>query len=496
MSYDAFEGPFPAAPSLVMEVRRVFRHWIHKGLAGVALASAAAIVAVPARADAVQMLSLQTGHSVILNASGLSRVAVGDGRIAGVVPIGTSQVLINGKTPGRTTVVIWARGHRTTYEVTVSEQQLDAVSQLLRTAINEPNVQVINLGRSIVLRGTVPDDTRFAALSDIVSRFDKMKLSGNGGVTIVNAVTVARPLSELRRSIASLPGAASVRAYPDGKGNLIVSGNVPDARTAQAILDKAKGLAGPWLAVNGTLLDRISTNTISQINIKVYVLEVDNTALSNLGIQLQSGTLSGTGQIVTGPPTFPIFEDVRGFGKALTAGAFYRTVVLAPTLNLLMSEGHARTLSSPDLVTMPGDEATFLVGGEIPIPYSTGLGQISILYKDFGVKLNVTPSLLGSGAVETKIAPEVSDLDFQNAVTINGFVIPALKISRLSTDVVTQPGESIIMGGLLRRIQSRTILKIPLLGDLPILGQLFRSTLYQNSQSDVVFVMTPEVITR
>jgi pilus assembly protein CpaC len=108
----------------------------------------------------------------------------------------------------------------------------------------------------------------------------------------------------------------------------------------------------------------------------------------------------------------------------------------------------------------------------------------------------VTPTLLGNGAVEAKVSPNISDLDFSNAVTENGFVIPALRTSTLSTDVITQPGESIIMGGLLRRIETRTINKIPLLGDIPILGQLFRSTSYQNQQSDVVFVMTPEVITR
>ncbi len=147
-------------------------------------------------------------------------------------------------------------------------------------------------------------------------------------------------------------------------------------------------------------------------------------------------------------------------------------------------------------MTSPGAPADFLVGGQIPIPFATGLGQVSILYKDFGVKLDVTPTILGNGSVETKIAPEVSDLDFADAITVSGFVIPALKTSRLSTDIVTQPGESIIMGGMLRRMEQRTITKIPLLGDLPILGQLFRSTAYQSQQTDVVFVMTPEIITR
>jgi pilus assembly protein CpaC len=226
------------------------------------------------------------------------------------------------------------------------------------------------------------------------------------------------------------------------------------------------------------------------------VLEVDNTAQSQLGVSLQSATSVGNGTVLLGPPIFPILETPVGPGKAFTSGAYYRTTTLAPTINLLMTEGHAKLLASPDLVTMPGSKATFLVGGQIPIPYSAGYGAVSIIYKDFGVQLNATPTLLGNGSVETQIAPEVSNLDFQDAVTVNGFVIPALKTSRLSTDVVTQAGESIIMGGLVSRIQSRFINKIPLLGDIPVLGQLFRSTQYQNQQTDVVFVLTPEVITR
>jgi len=141
-------------------------------------------------------------------------------------------------------------------------------------------------------------------------------------------------------------------------------------------------------------------------------------------------------------------------------------------------------------------QAAFLVCGSIPIPVSTGLGTVAIQYKDFGVKLQVTPTILGDGNVETVIAPEVSDLDFQDGVSLGGFVVPARKTSRLSIDVVTKAGESIVMGGLLRRQEQRVLDKIPVLGDLPILGKLFRSTHYQNSQTDVVFVMTPEILTR
>jgi pilus assembly protein CpaC len=132
----------------------------------------------------------------------------------------------------------------------------------------------------------------------------------------------------------------------------------------------------------------------------------------------------------------------------------------------------------------------------LPAPLASGPQQIAIAYKDFGVQLKVLPTLLGDGGVETLISPEVSDLDFADGVNLNGFVVPALKTSRLSTDVITKAGESIVLGGLLRRIEQRTIDKIPLLGDLPILGKLFRSTRYQSQQTDVVFVMTPEILTR
>jgi pilus assembly protein CpaC len=449
-----------------------------------------------AQSETVQLLSVQSGHSVLLQTPGLTRVAVGDGRIAGVVPIGSSQLVINGKAPGHTTVFIWEGGGRVTYEVTVTEQEVDQIAQMLRTSIDEPRIQVVSFNRSVVVRGTVADGAHFQMLSDILSRFDKYAQSEK--YSIVNAVTVAHPLGDLQHDLALLPGAGQIRVDPDGKGNVIVSGHAHDAVTVAAILERARGLAGPYLASDGKLIDRISTDTNSQIDIKVYVLEVDNTAAKNLGVSLQSANFNGSNNTytVSSTPSFPVVEGPEPFGAGLKVGAFFRTITLAPTLNLMLQEGHIRILSSPDLVTMPGMPASFLVGGQIPIPISTGLGVVSIQYENFGVQLNVTPILLGNGAVQAQIAPDISDLDFADGVNQNGFIIPALKESKLSTNVITQPGESIIMGGLVRRVETRTILKIPLLGDLPILGKLFRSTNYQNNQSDVVFVMTPVIITR
>jgi pilus assembly protein CpaC len=441
------------------------------------------------------LLTVQSGHSVLLKADGLTRVAVGDGRIAGVVPVGTSQVVVNGKTPGHTTIFIWAGGSRTTYEVTVTAQQLDDVAQMIRSSLSDPNVQVVSFDHSIVVRGTVSDGAQFQRISDILARFEPLVKGGKG--VIVNAVTISQNLADLQRQIGNLPGASDIRVDPDGKGNVIVSGNARDAVTAQAILDRARGLAGPYLASNGQLISRLNSLTSSQVDIKVYVLEVDKVAQSNLGLQLNS-TIPVAGQLTPNiaGPSFPLFEVPQTAGHALNVGPFYRTIGLAPTLNLLMQEGHARVLSSPDLVTSPGAPASFLVGGEIPVVTSTALGQVNVQYQPYGVQLNVTPNVLGNGAVDAKIAPEISDLDYANAVIVQGFSIPALKVSRLSTDVITKPGESILMGGLVRRVELRTITKIPILSSLPILGKLFTSTAYQHNESDVVFVMTPEIVTR
>lgn len=463
------------------------------------VAAAAALALLPcmsaANAAGPTLVSVQSGHSLLLSAHGLTRVAVGDGRIAGVVPIGTSQVVVNGKAPGHTTVIVWADGQRQTYEVTVTEQGLDDLAQMIRSSISDPGVQVISFNNSIVVRGSVADGAAFQRISDVLSRFDPM-VKDNKAV-LVNAVVISQDLSSLQRGIANIPGASDIRVDPDGKGNVIVSGNAKDAVTAQAILDRAKGLAGPYLSSNGQLIDRLNSLNNSQIDIKVYVLEVDKTAQSNLGLQLNSVVPTQGSLIPTlASPIFPFFESPQGPGHALNVGPFYRTIGLAPTLNLLMQEGHIHELSSPDLVTSPGSAATFLVGGQIPVVTSTALGQVNVTYKDYGVQLNVTPQILGNGSVESKVNPVVSDLDYANAVIVSGFTIPALKVSQLSTDVVTRPGESILMGGLVRRVESKTISKIPLLSSIPILGKLFTSTSYQNSQSDVVFVMTPEIVNR
>jgi Flp pilus assembly secretin CpaC len=460
----------------------------------------------PAGADEVSLLSVTTGHSLVIETPGLTRVAVGDGRIASVVPVGNSQIVVNGKGPGHTSIFVWEEGRRLTYEVTVTEQAIDDVARMLRTAIDMPDVQVISFGHSIILRGTVEDGQQFQRLNEIVSRFSGLVAQGSANftATVVNAVTVSRPLGALQQEIASIPGASGIRLDPDGKGNVIVSGTVRDQVDVERVLNRARGLSSAYLSADGRVIDRLTTESNSQISIKTYILEVDKTGQSDLGISMSGGTASPGNNdplsvTLTNTPAFN-FTEVPGLstvaGGLLKVGAFARQTVIAGTINLLLSSGHARELASPNIVTTPGREATFMVGGQVPIPLASGNGAISIVYKNYGVSIDVTPTILGNGGIETKIEPQVNEIASLGALQENGFAVPAFTLSTLSTDVITHSGESIVLGGLLRRVDNRTIQKIPGLSALPIIGKLFTSTSYQHLETDVVFVMTPEVISR
>ena len=445
-----------------------------------------------ASAQTARSITVQTGHSVVLDEPAVARVAVGDRDIVSIRPIGDQQLLVTGRAPGETSAVVWMHGRRTVYSIAVVEDAADRLASMLKSSVPFTGIDVKAFDRSLVVSGSLDDPRQMARLNDIVARFDK--LAATHKYAIVNTVTVVHPLGALQERIAAVAG-PDVQVDPDGKGGLIVSGQVADRARAEWVLARVRGLAGPYLTADGKVTDRLDVATVSQIDVKVRVYEVDKTAQDQLGVRLQSAVpndpINPTG-FTLGGPSFPIVET----GAKLALGAFVRTTRLAPTLDLLVQRGDAKLLSEPNLITLPGAAASFLVGGEIPIPYTTGVGQTSIIYKEYGVRLNITPTLLGSGAVEAKLTPEVSDLDYADGVTTGGFTIPSLKTSRLTTDVVAQNGESIVLGGMMRHVEQRTISKIPVLGNLPILGALFRSTNYQNNQTDVVFVMTPTVVTK
>lgn len=441
-------------------------------------------------------VTLKTGASQVIHINDVNRIAVGDKKIIGVLPLpGKSEILINARESGRTSLIIWTGpglGVEHDYQVVVTADDLEILSSMLRSTIARNDVKVETFGKSIVVSGKVNDGAALQQVSDVLMKFEP--ISKADGASVVNAVVLDHPFGAVEKGITGNSGMAGVRIDPDGQGNVIVSGHVKDEMQRQSALSTIRIQAGRFLAAKGEIIDRLAMDDVTQINIKVRVLSIDDTGLSQLGLRLQS--FDGKN---FGPSQFPITENTgKNFAGALLGlGPFFRTIALAPTLDLIQNNGHAKTLSEPNLTTIPGELATFLVGGQIPVPSLAGTGgQVSVQYQNYGVQLNVTPKLLPNGDILTKINPEISDLDFSNGVQISGFLIPALKTSKLSTTVVTSPGDSIVMGGMLRQVETRTIEKIPFFSSLPFIGKLFQDTRYQHGETHVIFVMTPQIISK
>jgi pilus assembly protein CpaC len=178
---------------------------------------------------------------------------------------------------------------------------------------------------------------------------------------------------------------------------------------------------------------------------------------------------------------------IGGFGKLLGLD-------IGSALDLAERDGLVTTLSQPNLTALSGETAEFLAGGEFPIPLSQGLGTTTIEYKKYGVSLAYTPTVLSNGRISIRVRPEVSELSSQGAITLNGFQVPALTVRRAETTVELGSGQSFMIAGLLSNNANNTIDKAPGVGDLPILGNLFRSTQFQKGQTELVIVVTPYLV--
>jgi pilus assembly protein CpaC len=163
-------------------------------------------------------------------------------------------------------------------------------------------------------------------------------------------------------------------------------------------------------------------------------------------------------------------------------------------INALEQRGVARSLAEPNLVALSGDTASFLAGGEFPVPVPGTLGQVSIEYKKYGVSLAFTPTVLGRGLINMKIEPEVSQLDTSHPVQVAGISVPPLIVRRASTTVELRDGQSFVIGGLLQSNGQNAIQQLPWLGDVPVLGALFRSTRYQKDETDLAIIVTPRLV--
>jgi pilus assembly protein CpaC len=285
---------------------------------------------------------------------------------------------------------------------------------------------------------------------------------------------------------------------------LIISGETQ----APGVAERAIALATS-LEAEASILDHLVVPDRGQVLLRVRVAEVNRSALQDLGAQLQRvdplnirGDDEGAIGSGTNPPggrflNDPIGPDVA-FSDAVNFYLFHDASNVSAFIQALREQGDFRSLAEPNLMTLPNETASFLAGGEFPYPViqaGSANGAVTIQFQEFGVRLNFTPTLTNSDAIRLAIEPEVSSLDFSNGLTLAGFQIPALLSRRASTVVEVQEGQTFAIAGLMDNSLAESVRKVPLLGDIPILGHLFKSTSFQRNQTELLILVTPYLVT-
>ncbi len=329
-------------------------------------------------------------------------------------------------------------------------------------------------------------------------------------------VTVLRDMAALDQQLSQLFPGEAIRAQISGR-QIVLSGSVSRKDLAERAIDVAAGFVGKRDEVISLMQVQPGPRS-NQVMLKVRFAEVSRSALTELGMSLFTGPtgINNTlGRLTTQQFTAPNFEDLSwtkessDFGAPVTESSgkitfsdFLNFFVLSQRYDLgllvraLSTRGLFQSLAEPNLVAESGKEASFLAGGEFPIPIAQGSGAnigVSVMFKEFGVRLAFTPTVVGD-RVHLKVRPEVSMLDFTNAVTLSGFRIPALTTRRTETELELQNGQTFAIAGLMNNSMNTTLSKIPGIGDIPILGNLFKSKAAKKDQTELVVIITPHIL--
>lgn len=435
----------PAVPVKKNASRGLLLRWIRpaslRSFAGCLVAGLAWIPpALMAQApSAVLVLQVHEQRPWALPAS-LERVAIADPAVADLVMLkGRREALLVGKRAGQTTLLLWQRGEAAPQRLTVQ----------VRGALQE-----------------------------------QLQDGGTPGLTVQD-------------------------------GTALLHGSAP------SLLDHERGREAAAAAVGdkGPVVDDSVVASGGVVQVDVKVVEFDKTAMSQIGLNLvkqnggftfgtfapttlgsvQLGGQAGSSQSTSGSsvnlsPNGPTFNTTSPIASAFNLVFSSATHNLFADISLLQTDGLARVLAEPTLVALSGQSASFLAGGELPIPEPQGLGTTTIVYKQFGVGLTVTPTVLSPGRIALKVAPEASDLDYTNAVTIGGISVPAITVRRADTTVELGDGETFVIGGLVSQSITSQVSKIPLLGDIPIIGAFFRDLQYSRQDKELVIAVTPHLV--
>jgi pilus assembly protein CpaC len=386
-------------------------------------------------------ITLSVGRGQLVQFSDeASRVSVSDPMIADAVVVSAHEVVLNGKAPGNTTIMIWHGDSVSPYEVTV-EPDLTEIQRQLKATFPSEQIDVSSTKTAIILTGVVTDPQ------------------------------VAKEAA----AIAAVHAASVVN---------LIQAPPPDNRQVM--------LQVKFASIDRTSLSQFGLNLFSTSNKLVGSATTQQFPFPRIGqLQLSNGP-DGNPQL--GNQTVSVTDLLNLF-------AFRPDINVGATLRLLQQQNLLEILAEPNLVTVSGHDASFIAGGEFPFPVisSTGSGAqaapvVTIQFRQFGVRLNFTPVVDSTGIIHLKVRPEVSSLDFANALTIQGFLIPAISTRSAETDVDLREGETFAIAGLIDNRATEILSKIPGIGDLPILGHLFRTRSMQKANSELLVLITPNFV--
>ena len=341
-------------------------------------------------------------------------------------------------------------------------------------------------------------DAVHAAASNC-SQLDSLPATFEVGQGLQNELRILAPVTKLA---VGDPKIADVQ--PSGSDAFILTGIAPGATSLMVWTACSKMPRQSMIFVKGRATEALTTAAsvpsedpmlLAQVQTDIRFVEVSRTKLKEASTSIfgsrgnfQFGsprTLPTIGGVVR--PSLPVNNDM--FNLSFATG---QTLLM---INALEGSGFAYTLARPSLVALSGQSASFLAGGEVPIPVpSAGSDNVSIEYKEFGIRLTLTPTVIGKSRIALKVAPEVSELDFTNAVNIAGTLVPALTVRRTDTSIALADGESFVISGLISTRNASQVNKFPGLGDIPILGAFFRNHSIDREERELLMIVTPHLV--
>ena len=425
---------------MTLSPKKVLRSWLAAGavLAALLVSPPGAFSAEPSQqAPMGDEIPLTIGKSIVLDIPDeIQRVALTNEEVADAIAISTREVLINAKAEGVTTLVLWSRsGDRTFFTISVA-----------------PNIQAVQDH----VRATFPGE--------------QVRITSNNGVMTLNGKVSDPAVEERLQSLLMGMGATAVVS------NL----ELPIPAADRQVLLHVKFL-------------EVQRNAIAEFGTNILSTGAGGT-IGSVGTQ-QFG--AATPPPVTGTIGAPLAGTNSFFGltDALNIFAFRPDLNLAAVIKLLQTRGLSELLAEPNVLATSGKQADLLVGGEFPVPVIQGgasAGAVTVQFREFGIRIGFLPEFTPRGTIKMHVRPEVSALDFANALQLSGFLIPALATRRVETDVELLPGQSFVIGGLLDRRLVESINRIPGLSKIPLLGELFKSRTRSKNNTELLVIVTPE----